>query len=746
MEQFEKVKTDMDKLDKNDKIYDSLEEISDLAAGVNLKSDLQELFNRYLKYVDKKCLLICIDDLDLNISEGYKMAEMLRKYLICPQCMILVAVKVGQLIEVIATAHRKEIKDADISWERCLNMAQKYVAKLLPRRNRISMPIPTDFCEYNLEIEVTDNSKTKEDDEIKEKEPKFTVKEKVVQMIFQKTGYVFYNTQYLSPIIPKNLRSLRHLLGMLFEVPDAKDENGKDNEMGRDTFKDYFFGTWAAQLPDKDYTFAQQLAQYDDLTTLNSFVVEYFAKRVKEHAEIEIKDVNNSPNYEKLYLDITSKTNTAANISFGDVMYILWLINGISLNVEIQNLIFLIKTVYSMRLYACYKTIARSNDKLYPPTPKIDQEVHIHRAETLYEHVNQLQRLINGSYFTYPQGALLPLVANKKTGFRDRVIVRIEDIKSVFDDLKNRPDDFLDKLRLCEYLALCICRTTISREHPLDLGSNRIEKIPTYIGKLSSTAQYVVFDFLQPFYSLCNIKYTYERFDNIVGTFDDDKKTFYKLALETKDSLLNQLLTMYDKADEWKQMHSLIADAIIRVVDAQWAIYDELIRTRKIHKNGDESIFAAYDDIRNLKIKLYPLIRKDINELKPVILSFKFLNVLSLNVSLNNLGEILYTSKEEKQIEEILQLLEDVRVKLRPLTWPIKGKVVRQIISDASPLKGPQKSIFTKKLKKILKDDNSWYTDIDEVMAKEDDLGKLYIEAKTPKKNVKKNTKKPIKK
>mgnify|MGYP006333770595 CR=1 FL=1 len=73
MEQFERVKSDISKIAKNDKIYDSLEEISDLAAGVNLKSDLQELFHRYLTYVGKKCLLICIDDLDLNISEGYEM-------------------------------------------------------------------------------------------------------------------------------------------------------------------------------------------------------------------------------------------------------------------------------------------------------------------------------------------------------------------------------------------------------------------------------------------------------------------------------------------------------------------------------------------------------------------------------------------------------------------------------------------------------------------------------------------------
>lgn len=746
MEQFEKVKTDISKIEKNDAIYDSLEEISDLAAGVNLKSDLQELFNRYLKYVGKKCLLICIDDLDLNISEGYKMAEMLRKYLVCPQCIILVAVKVEQLIDVIATAHKKEVGNADITWEQCLNMAQKYVAKLLPRRNRISMPIPTDFCEYELEIMDSEdsNNKDKEENKDKEQKTKFTVKEKVVQMIFQKTGYVFYNTQHLSPIIPKNLRSLRHLLGMLYSVPDAKDTNGNDNEIGRDTFKNYFFGTWAAQLPDKDYTFAQQLAQYDDLTTLNAFVVEYFAKRVENDTNIKILETDLNEEYAKLYLSITSKKNTATNISYGDVMYILWFINSISLDMTVQNLIFLIKTVYSMRLYSCYKQISRGKDYLYPPTPKVEEVVHIHRAETLYANVNQLQRLINGSYFTYPQGELLPI--KEKNKFRDKVIVHIRNIRRLIDDVKNKADDFESNLRLCEYLALCISRTTINKEQFTDIGLNRTEKIPTYLGQLSPNAQYVVFDFLQPFCSLCNIEYAYERFDSIFGVMGDNKKNLYNVAKEMDSSLLNKLLKAYGKEDSWEQMYSLVADAAIRVVDAQWAIYDELLRTRNLHKNGDEAIFSAYDDIQKLKIKLYPVIRKEQkSSKKSKIFEFKFLSIFNDSINRNNLGEILYTTKEEKQIEEMLQLFENIKVKLAIFDKPITGKEARDIISNASQLRDRQKAAFTIKLRNLIKDTDS-YEGYDDIMAKGDDLGKLYIEAKTPKKNVKKNTKKPIKK
>ena len=723
MEQFEKVKTDISKLEKNDKIYDSLEEISDLAAAVNLKSDLQELFHRYLTYVGKKCLLICIDDLDLNISEGYNMAEMLRKYLICPDCMILVAVKVGQLIEVIATAHRKEIKEADISWERCIYMAQRYVAKLFPRGNRVIMPIPTDFYEYNLEIVGSKKFKPEEENMSKEKEPKFTVKEKVVQMIFQKTGYVFYNTQHLSPIIPKNLRSLRHLLGMLYAVPDAK-TNGNDNEIGRDTFKNYFFGSWASQLPNMDYTFAQQLAQYDDLTTLNAFVVEYFAKRVKD-ANIEILETDLNGEYAKLYLSITSKTNTATNISYGDVMYVLWFINGITLNQVIQNLIFLIKTFYSMRLYACYNVISSNEEELYPPTPEVEKVVHIHKAETLYEHVNQLQKLINGSYFTYPQGSLLPMIANDGIAFRDRVILPIDRIKSLANNIND-----LDELRLCEYMALCIGRTTIHKEQITNQAFNRMEKIPTYLGTLSPTANYVVFDFLQPFYSLCNIEYAYRRIDSILNLKKENAPiSLFEIAQQTQGSLYNEFLDLYEQNDIWGKQHSLISDAIIRISEVQWAIYDELLRTRNLHKNGDEAVFSAYTDIQNLEIKLYPLIRENKKGMIPSgILTFGFLSVFS-HINKKRFKEITYISKEDISNDERNAFMRDFLFATQDYyLWPMKGREVKQLLIDISKLEGKRKNSFTRRIGKLFV--NTELYERDQVQETLKDVLSMYLIAK----------------
>lgn len=45
----------------------------------------------------RRFLIIAIDDLDLCNSDVYKMAEQIRKYLIVPQVIIIMAVRMEQL-------------------------------------------------------------------------------------------------------------------------------------------------------------------------------------------------------------------------------------------------------------------------------------------------------------------------------------------------------------------------------------------------------------------------------------------------------------------------------------------------------------------------------------------------------------------------------------------------------------------------------------------------------------------------
>ena len=724
-EQFHKVKKDVSLVENKGINYDALEEISDLAAGVNLRADLQKLIDCYLKYMGKKCLLICIDDLDLNISEGYKMAEMLRKYLVCPQCVILVAVKVEQLVDVIATTHMNEVKNTKIMWDDCLLMAQKYVTKLLSRGNRVAMPTFAQICEYRLQIADLDDSA--DDLGINE----ITVKERVVQLIFQKTGYVFYNARYLSPIVPKNLRELRHLLSSLEVLPDAKEVDGKDNEIGREVFKEYFFGTWVLKLSNKDQKFAHQLASYDNLTTLNAFVIEYFANRVKEE-NIEIKaqtktKVNREEDSDTyigdsalLYLEITNRTNTATTISLGDVMYVLWFVNTITVNEDIHNLIFYIKTVYSMRLYACYNEITADKDKsLFPDVDNNKSHISIHKSDHMYDGVNRLQRMVNGSYFSYPIGSLFP----KK---QDRFVVDFKKIKEeLFDKLKDavkdrsayKEEDFVFLLNMCEYFALMIAYAS-NTENIEKENFCRETKTPTFIGVHSHTASRAIFDFLNPFYAITNIKYAYHRFDEILS--DNPKKyeesnieeqnKLYNIALQEENSILSKLKTIRieDYSDGW-DMHGCVSDAIIRVIDVQWAIFEELLRQYRTHRRGGivEKIRFAYKDIQDLQITLYPKINIKNNRVVHTSqahqLEFEFLDILKrINKEYGSKIEEYLTSLDIEQAP--IQFANALSKKIMSIrSWPIKGNTLRNKILDISCISKEYKNLFDFILRDIFK-------------------------------------------
>lgn len=696
---FHDVHKSLSLIDKssNKSAYDNLEEVADLAASIELKEDLNKLMRCYAMYFRKDRVLISIDDLDLNVTEGYTMAEEIRKYLSSPSaCVVLMSIKIEQMVEVVQSYLRNKLSKEIIPNNTITDMAIRYVTKMIPESHRVKMPSGEDIVERPLKL----------GDNIAKPYP--LVKEAVAQLIFQKTGYVFYNAQSLSPIVPTNLRELRHLLGTLETLPDARDAEWNDNETGRDVFKAYFFGTWAAKLPLADYEFAQKLANYQDISTFNAFIVEYFTNRVKE-VGIELVNGVKKTEYEQLYLNIAERMNTASNISCGDVMFILWLVSSMSINTDIQNLIFLIKTTYSMRLYECYNKISINEDTLYVPTNDVEEVVSIHKADGLYEHVNKLQRLVNGSFFTYPPKVLLRSEENISP--RDRRVVLMEPIYNYVEGICNgynpngseQSPEFTQKIKMCEYLALCLSRTTVNTEKE-DSGYNRKEKLPTYLGQLQSSAEYAVFDFLNPFYSFCNIQYAYERFDSIIAKKDSSATPLYQMAVNTKDSLLWNFYALGEaEKPTWKKIHAFISDAIIRISDVQWSIFDELLRTRNIHKDGNAAIADAYDDITKLMIKLYPLNRKD-GTGEPHILRFKCLEVLKNYLEKEGGMEILSdllkpNSKKDDDTRTKKDVVLSIIRKLSTLPYPRSGhSITTQISNVVFPESKSKRKILKKEL------------------------------------------------
>lgn len=159
LEQFQTTKRHLHFLSSDKCLYredDELEELAYLSAGAELRDSMNELINRFLKLTGEDVLVIGIDDIDLNTRQAYSMVEQIRKFLILPQVVILLAVKLDQLGTVIRQELTRQFKDvakADAdgkSESDPSEMAERYLNKLIPLQTRIFIPGPSSFFDREL--------------------------------------------------------------------------------------------------------------------------------------------------------------------------------------------------------------------------------------------------------------------------------------------------------------------------------------------------------------------------------------------------------------------------------------------------------------------------------------------------------------------------------------------------------------------------------------------------------------------
>ena len=352
---FQKAKRHLGHLEKEKReLYDELEELDALSAGVKLEECIGLLFEEYLKFQNKKKIVLAIDDLDLNMTEGYKMAEQIRKYLNHKSCILLIGLNVSQLSTVIQNSIAKELKTSPSESPELSVMASKYVMKLIPYGNRILMPSIGELCNMKLQI-------CRRGDALKELKDLNSVKDEVTRLIFMKTRYLFYNEKgSVSPIVPMNLRSLRLLLGMLMHMEDFEDN--KSHSGNKRIFKSYFFNEWTKCL-DSHQDFIKDLLDYRDLSGINIFVITYLN-------EIWFKF-----GYTHFSFGIEPGTFSEYDISVGYVLKAITYMANTNSDNETKRLIFFLRSFYSMKLYELYDVISETEGGIYPSVASDDAEV-----------------------------------------------------------------------------------------------------------------------------------------------------------------------------------------------------------------------------------------------------------------------------------------------------------------------------------------------------------------------------------
>ena len=268
LKEFQKVYKDISLLNDPAKMleeeYDyegSIEKISKMGESLRLRRDLSNLVKLYLDYMmpedsrnqyTSKKLLIAIDDLDMCNANAYKMAEQIRKYLIIPDIVIVMALKVEQLQLCVQEENFKNYSNVLKNQEKIAgaildveDMAERYIAKLIPKSRRIYLP-NVRYIE-NAKISYQKKKDQKKNGEIiYEDKMTNSLNASLMDLIYMKTGMRFLlNEEKLNWLQPDNLRDTVNLIILLgdMKVP----ENDSEYLENIEKFTEYFEKEWIPQ-------------------------------------------------------------------------------------------------------------------------------------------------------------------------------------------------------------------------------------------------------------------------------------------------------------------------------------------------------------------------------------------------------------------------------------------------------------------------------------------------------------------
>ena len=651
---------------KKDKIelYDPIDELNWLSGGLALKETFQDLCTAFLKCSLKtendnehNYLVIAIDDIDLNISGAYEMAEQIRKYLCAENCVVLISLNIEQFIEVVSNSIGSQFKTND--YLGAIEMAQKYATKLIPMEYRIMMPKPYDFCDRPFRYVLNDKKEEKDgndgkdgDDEKDGKEEKngkdrkdeknyASVKESIVKLIYDKTRFLFYNNKgSVSPIVPNNLRSLRHLLGMLISMPDFySNEKSRNN---KDDFKSYFYQVWTRQLTKEDRKKIMTLVEVVDTTNINKTVVSMLSSYIDNAEE------------DHMAQGILESDNYNYNVSVGDVFYLLDKIERSNVDRERALVLFFIRSFYSIKLYENYDIITENAGALYP-NDSVEEEIY--KSGQWLKRTNALQRLVNGAFFTFNPSDLIPMNTSPKM-YRDTKVysgmekdlqeimktmaVNIRRFNELPADIQSK---FIKKFRVVEFFVLTTKRGIRQRDTRNFSLAKRNVSMPYCLTNHQNT-NYFVFDVMAPFSNIVNIEYSYNKFTPLIDS-NGDEELFFNFAKEQKGSLLNEMIREVAKkeyADDYQDempqerienicandymIHRLMSNATIRNAEVLLSIMETMKSNRiRMHfGSGDnlEVIAKFYQSIIDSEMRTYYSTSTN----KRYTIRFAFLNAL----------------------------------------------------------------------------------------------------------------------
>ena len=457
-ESFARVQHDFSRMMTKSAIPDDdLEALSSLSAAIDLRTSMYDLIDKFMKYMGKEnaILLIPVDDIDLHSKAATIMVEQIRKYLVLPNVIVVMAMKINQLAKLKRLQYSTEYRDdkQTLNDKDLDEMVDRYITKLVPYNHRVYMPESTVYWDAGLHINQKNASCYKFE----------SVRQAVPELIFRKTRYLFYNSAVkTSFIVPDNLRELRQIIRLLVDMKDywQYDGDGKiiaEEYNNKEVFKKYLFESWVKNHLDADSQEGiKEFASISEAIQINATALRIIRDKFEQDMYFVPKDSAIS--------NILKSNNQVYNIAIGDVLAIIDFMERKDITLEQLHFLFMIKTIYSMRLYEFYdQYIEELNDN-----KEFNGEMTSERvlARGLYQDMKlpNYLKLVGGRFFNTRMIVELP----KKSDYpyRSNRVINLEALKALMKICTEKSENLMPiELKMAEVFMLCTARIFKSKHY-----------------------------------------------------------------------------------------------------------------------------------------------------------------------------------------------------------------------------------------------------------------------------------------
>lgn len=338
------------------------EVLESIAGAAGLRGAFHDLVKSYLQFshedetcagIDNTYLVIPVDDLDLSVEHAFNLAEDIRKYLHVPNVIILIATKLDQLrlsVEQANYIRFKGIRDAakrpDEKYVE--EMSNMYLEKLIPMPKRIVLPTfgkVEDAKKQKIYFGKRLDSLEAEKDQAK------TAESTVLSLIKEKTLLDFRpDNGELHPLVPKTIRELQNLIEYLseFESPDRSNPLSYQEPLRK--FREYFFEHWVPNALERQEEELMGKIISANPTTKNAVAVHHLGRYLTKGWKSMNPLTGTRPINIDQFEQILSTDANNANISLGDVLFLLAELARVDRSRRHGNLIFAVRALYSMEI------------------------------------------------------------------------------------------------------------------------------------------------------------------------------------------------------------------------------------------------------------------------------------------------------------------------------------------------------------------------------------------------------------